>query len=323
MNNDNDLQTVVADGDIPTTPQEDSPQNNNFDRPPHPVRRRQHYFDNMPPKPAPALFEQTTEELPEEENASSGSGKAAMAIAVSIAAVLAVAVIAFLVYIFIAHKESEEAAKATAPSTTTTEATLATEDQTETVVEKIVYMPELLGLKEAEAYKLLNEADVRYKVTRVYSADVPFNCVVSQYPEAYSSFPRSDEAIVYLSKGKENEIIQSTTRVPSAKTTQPASTAPGTTLNTGDYLLPESASRQLTRSDLTRFGRDALNLALNEIYARHGRKFSDPTINEYFRSKSWYNPTIAAKDFDDSILNQYEIYNVKLITNYQSEMGWR
>ena len=192
MNNDNDLQTVVADGDIPTTPQEDSPQNNNFDRPPHPeqrrdldrqphpVRRRQHYFDNMPPKPAPALFEQTTEELPEEEDASSGSGKAAMAIAVSIAAVLAVAVIAFLVYIFIAHKESEEAAKATAPSTTTTEATLATEDQTETVVEKIVYMPDLLGLKEAEAYKLLNEADVRYKVTRVDSADVPFNCVVSQ-----------------------------------------------------------------------------------------------------------------------------------------------
>ncbi|MBQ2487422.1 MAG: hypothetical protein II517_03700 [Ruminococcus sp.] len=64
MNNDNDLQTVVADGDIPTTPQEDSPQNNNFDQPPHPVRRRQHYFDNMPPKPAPALFEQITEELP-------------------------------------------------------------------------------------------------------------------------------------------------------------------------------------------------------------------------------------------------------------------
>ena len=36
-----------------------------------------------------------------------------------------------------------------------------------------------------------------------------------------------------------------------------------------------------------------------------------------------YLTTIAAKDFDDSILNQYEIYNVKLITNYQSEMGWR
>ena len=67
----------------------------------------------------------------------------------------------------------------------------------------------------------------------------------------------------------------------------------------------------------------ALRYARNEIFARHGRKFSDPTINAYFRSKSWYNPTIAAKDFDDSILNQYEIYNVKLITNYQSEMGWR
>lgn len=321
MNNDNDLQTVVADGDIPTTPQEDSPQNNSFEQPPHPIRRRQHYFDNMPPKPAPE--EPITEELPEEDDASSGTGKAAMVIAVSVAAVLAVAVIAFLVYIFIAHKESEEAARATAPSAAVTETTLYTEEQTETVVEKTVYMPDLLGLKEAEAYKLLNEADVRYKVTRVYSADVPFNCVVSQYPEASSAFPRSEEAIVYLSKGKENEIIQSTTRVPSAKTTQPASTAPVATLNAGDYLLPESASRQLTRSDLNRFSRGALNLVLNEIYARHGRKFSDPTINEYFRSKSWYKPTIAAKDFDDSILNQYEIYNVKLITNYQTEMGWR
>lgn len=321
MNNDTDLQTVAADGDISDMPREDSPQNNSGDQPPRPViKRRQHYFDNTPPKPAPEPLE-STEELSAEE-ASAGSGKAAMAVAVSVAAVLAVAVIAFLVYIFMAHKESEEAARATAPSTTATEATIVTEELTETVVEKTVTMPDLLGLKEAEAYKLLNEADVRYKVTRVYSADVPFNCVVSQYPEAYAEFPRSEEAIVYLSKGRENEIIQSTTRAPSVKTTEPSTTS-ATTPNAGDYLLPESASRQLTRSDLTSFSRDALNLALNEIYARHGRKFSDPTINEYFRSKSWYTPTIAAKDFDDSILNQYEIYNVKLITNYQSQMGWR
>lgn len=322
MNNDTDLHTVAADGDISAISHEDSPQNNGGEQPPRPViRRRQHYFDNMPPKPAPEPLEPTTEELPAAD-ASAETGKAAMTVAVSVAAVLAVAVIVFLVYIFMAHKESEEAARATAPSAAATEVTAVTEAPTEEMTEKTVYMPDLLGLKEAEAYKLLNEADVRYKVTRVYSADVPFNCVVSQYPEAYADLLRSEEAIVYLSKGRENEIIQSTTRVPSTKTTEPAS-APATTPNTGDYLLPESASRQLTRSDLTPFSRGALNLALNEIYARHGRKFSDPTINEYFRSKSWYTPTIAAKDFDDSILNQYEIYNVKLITNYQSQMGWR
>ncbi|MBQ1616429.1 MAG: YARHG domain-containing protein [Ruminococcus sp.] len=46
-------------------------------------------------------------------------------------------------------------------------------------------------------------------------------------------------------------------------------------------------------------------------------------MNAYFRSKSWYRPTVSAKDFDMSILNRYENYNINLITNYQSEMGYR
>lgn len=64
------------------------------------------------------------------------------------------------------------------------------------------------------------------------------------------------------------------------------------------YIIPESNQRLLTSSDISGMSIKELNYARNEIYARHGRRFSSNELQTYFDSKSWYNGTINAADFD-------------------------
>ncbi len=80
-----------------------------------------------------------------------------------------------------------------------------------------------------------------------------------------------------------------------------------------DYVLPTSDSEYLSSDDLEGLSEDELRLARNEIFARHGRKFKDSTLQSYFNSKSWYEGTIDPDDFDENSLNKYEKANVKLI----------
>lgn len=53
-----------------------------------------------------------------------------------------------------------------------------------------------------------------------------------------------------------------------------------------EYILPHSDTKKLTDSDLSELSEKQLELARNEIYARHGRKFKTDYLQEYFNSKS-------------------------------------
>lgn len=90
-----------------------------------------------------------------------------------------------------------------------------------------------------------------------------------------------------------------------------------------EYILPESDTRFLTKADLSGLTAEECRLARNEIYARHGRIFKDEALQEYFESFSWYYPEIQPDDFEESMLNRYEIYNRDLIVEYETEMGYR
>lgn len=92
----------------------------------------------------------------------------------------------------------------------------------------------------------------------------------------------------------------------------------GGTVNYSDYILPDSSSRYLEESDLEGLSKDMLSKARNEIYARHGRLFSNPDLQSYFNSKSWYSGTINPNDFDQSCLNEYEKYNANFILQYEN-----
>lgn len=90
-----------------------------------------------------------------------------------------------------------------------------------------------------------------------------------------------------------------------------------------DDILPWSSSVYLSMYDLEGLTKDECHIARNEIYARHGRLFSDESLQNYFNSKDWYDGYIAPEDFDESVLNEYEISNRDLIIQYETEMGYR
>lgn len=91
----------------------------------------------------------------------------------------------------------------------------------------------------------------------------------------------------------------------------------------GDYVIPDSSSRQLDSSDLSGLSEWELRVARNEIYARHGRMFNDSALDSYFRGKSWYVPSIPAENFDDNTyLSKTELKNAKLISDYEASKGY-
>ncbi len=85
----------------------------------------------------------------------------------------------------------------------------------------------------------------------------------------------------------------------------------------GDYVLPDSSSRYLKASEVKNLSSYQLMIARNEIYARHGRKFNDASLQKYFNSKSWYKGTVDADKFSTSVFNDYEIKNIDLILSYE------
>lgn len=89
-----------------------------------------------------------------------------------------------------------------------------------------------------------------------------------------------------------------------------------------EYILPNSNSAYLTEADLAGLTKEQLRLARNEIYARRGRKFKDQELNEYFLSKSWYTPLYEPDQFSESVFNDYELANRKLIADYEKKMGY-
>ncbi|MCM1223329.1 MAG: YARHG domain-containing protein, partial [Lachnospiraceae bacterium] len=91
----------------------------------------------------------------------------------------------------------------------------------------------------------------------------------------------------------------------------------------GEYILPDSDKRFLTKEDLDGFDAEMCRLARNELYARHGRKFNDAILQEYFDGCSWYMAQIETDDFQESMLNEFEVANRDFIIAYEKEAGYR
>ena len=89
--------------------------------------------------------------------------------------------------------------------------------------------------------------------------------------------------------------------------------------NVGDsneYIFPDSDSRYLTQDDVAGMDAVIIRLGINEIYARHGRKFEAEDLNKYFSSKSWYTPIYSQEEFaaiEGSVFNEYEKANITFL----------
>ncbi len=90
-----------------------------------------------------------------------------------------------------------------------------------------------------------------------------------------------------------------------------------------EFVISDSDKRYITEDDVKLLTQREVRTALNELYARHGRKFTDLSWQEYFNSKSWYDPKIEPDDFSDSTFNNFELENKKFLVEWEEDHGWR
>ena len=133
-------------------------------------------------------------------------------------------------------------------------------------------------------------------------------------------------------RAKEKESESEASTVPTVEQTEPNTmptvaqtesvTVPSTVAMNSEFILPDSSTRVLDKSELAGFSAEQCRLARNEIYAKHGRMFDDAGLQNYFNSHSWYHGTISADRFSDTMLSDIEIQNRNLIITYEKEMGY-
>ncbi len=87
--------------------------------------------------------------------------------------------------------------------------------------------------------------------------------------------------------------------------------------NKNEYIIPYSSERKLQYEDIKNFNVYLMQIARNEIFARHGYIFTVPMYINYFNSKSWYKPN---NNFSDNDLSDIEKYNASLMLSVEKEM---
>jgi len=75
----------------------------------------------------------------------------------------------------------------------------------------------------------------------------------------------------------------------------------------------ETDKRYFSEEEFSECGDTVLMIARNEIFARRGRIFSNPDLQNYFLGQVWYEPQIPADEFDETVFNDWERANLELI----------
>ena len=97
----------------------------------------------------------------------------------------------------------------------------------------------------------------------------------------------------------------------------PAPEDPGVPISSSQ-MLPNSATEEISTSQLDNMTAEEIRIARNEIYARHGLIFQAEDLNEYFSAQDWYQGTV--NDTDSITLSEIEAKNVAIIVAYEDAM---
>lgn len=87
------------------------------------------------------------------------------------------------------------------------------------------------------------------------------------------------------------------------------------------YVFPDADTTYLSKSSVKKLSDSELQYAVNEVYARHGLKFTKKINKERFEKKSWYKGTVS--DQDSISLNKYEKKNVDTMAAELKKRGLR
>lgn len=204
-------------------------------------------------------------------------------------------------------------------STKATEATKATEEETKetekeeetTEASDTVSVPDIIGWTYEDAEYQLSEYGLYISISNYEHSDYfDKNTVISMSPDSGFEAEEGSTISVVISLGPEEDTQQSYSSIYSYDS---------------DYVFADSSSRALSRDEVIGLDENTLTIAINEIYARHGRKFVNQDLSNYFNSKSWYSGTIDPYVFDaneNSYFNSVEKQNRDLIKGILYEKGY-
>lgn len=180
-----------------------------------------------------------------------------------------------------------------------------------------IEVPNVIGMSSRDAYDVLNAAGIKYTIQREYNSSVAAEHIISQSPME-GTVSADQKVMLYISKGAEKK---SSAAAPVPETTQKSESQSSTP--PGHYVLDGSDRRLVDKSELSGMNEKELTLALNEIYARHGRRFNATELQRYFDNQPWYRGTIAPENFDESSLSEIEDANIRTIVTVMTEKGYR
>lgn len=88
------------------------------------------------------------------------------------------------------------------------------------------------------------------------------------------------------------------------------------------FILPDSDTHLYTPEELEGLTEWDLEIARNEIFARHGRGFNDSTLQAYFDAQDWYEQKYTPEEFDAQrgLLNEVEQANIETIGQVEDSL---
>ena len=192
----------------------------------------------------------------------------------------------------------------TAPATTVPTTTKPTEPALKSLI-RVVGEPleTAKQMLEAEGYNVV--------IGEYYYDDFYYEGnVISQYPEAYTEVEPGSTITLNISLGPEQKTSSETSESSEDEDDDDNG-------DNGDSGYSYSNSSYLSEDTVKNMSSSEVNLAINEIYARHGLIFTNPELDSYFRSQDWYTPRYTISEFDMGVLNEYEEANFNLLLQYR------
>ena len=206
-------------------------------------------------------------------------------------------------------KEDSSILETTVPATTQME----TQNSTDVGFK----IPNVEGMKSIEAYKSISDLGLKYKTEFEFNDKVPEDYVISQSPSEGKAASLGDTVKLVVSRGEKPKENNNNS---SSGTTNSSNNSNFSGDTTDRYGLNVS-SHYISRSDISWMSLDEIQMAINEVYAKHGFRFTKAPYKSYFESMDWYHPDTQDMYVIEGRMNKYEIENMKVMGEYRDSIS--
>ena len=97
-------------------------------------------------------------------------------------------------------------------------------------------------------------------------------------------------------------------------------------MHNAGYFVPQFIKEKVNKEWLEGMNQTNLYIMQNEVYAKYGKKFEDPFLNELFSTKKWYEPIYSPQEFDalgQDLFTEIEKANLALLKEEEIARGYR